>query len=600
MTFPSNQETTLNDITALLDGAPVINQPALSDKPVAASQPADSTPIASATDFAEVEEKKPFARRVGPKTALSAALVGLTIFPLGALFFGMSNSSSQTAETSDVIELEGEEENTYVTAEEYAAQQAELEELRAEKAFATQQVDIEAIDAAGQQKQAQAAAQAAPNKPSTPTKPASTATARTAAPARTSSPTAVRVRAASPAPRPAARPAQVAALPRQSPAASSTSAPSRPIVQQPPVDPFERRAQLQALGSYGAPPPTNGHPTQAASYTQASNPFDSTDDYYVQTIAFETSAPAPVAPVEQPPSAEDLDYQQDAELVLSAAPPEADLSEAEVTPSSELPEAEVALAPVESKADEPKVIEPIDTKDSAVIDPRRFKSSEKSTEQEATAASRTVIETPVVAASVETPVAAAPMAIMPGTSIGANLPYGFSWQEGAPLPEVLLETTEDIMAGGRAVIPAGTQLLARARIDPGSGVVNLQVVGLFGEARDIQIPRSSIIVHSEDGSVLTANASGGPARTGPNVGGFLMESLGNSLGNVISDNDSLAGDIAGGMAETVIDNQMQRSRANAAVRASRSAAQPVVWTLDSRSLRLTFNNYIPLANLRRS
>ena len=175
------------------------------------------------------------------------------------------------------------------------------------------------------------------------------------------------------------------------------------------------------------------------------------------------------------------------------------------------------------------------------------------------------------------------MAIMPGTTAAAELPNGFSWQEGMPLPEVLLLTTEDIMAGEVAVIPAGTQFLAQAQIDPGSGAVAIQIVGLFGEIRNIQIPRSSVIVQAEDGSILTASASGGSSRAaGSNMGGFFMESLRNGVSNVIGSDDSLVTDIAGGMAETLIDNQMKQAQANAAASASRTAAQPIVWTLNSR------------------
>ncbi|MEO0648347.1 MAG: hypothetical protein AAFZ17_19710 [Cyanobacteria bacterium J06650_10] len=70
------------------------------------------------------------------------------------------------------------------------------------------------------------------------------------------------------------------------------------------------------------------------------------------------------------------------------------------------------------------------------------------------------------------------------------------------------------------------------------------------------------------------------------------------LSNVIDSDDNLVTDIAGGMAETLIDNQVERSEANAAARASRTSSQPVVWTLDTRTVRLTFNNFIPISNAR--
>ena len=60
-----------------------------------------------------------------------------------------------------------------------------------------------------------------------------------------------------------------------------------------------------------------------------------------------------------------------------------------------------------------------------------------------------------------------------------------------------------------------------------------------------------------------------------------MESLANSVGNVIDSDDSLVGDLAGGVAETVIDGQVRRSQANANARNARLASQPVVWTLEA-------------------
>lgn len=189
-----------------------------------------------------------------------------------------------------------------------------------------------------------------------------------------------------------------------------------------------------------------------------------------------------------------------------------------------------------------------------------------------------------------------PLAIMPGTSAAAELPYGFSWQEGSPLPEVIILTTEDIMAGEQVVIPVGTQFLGQAQIDPRSGAVAIQIIEMLSET-DMLIPRASILVRSADGSVLTAIASGRAARgSSSNIGGFLIESLGNTLGNVLGNGDSIAGDVAGGVAETVTDNQVERSEANAAARNSRAASQPFVWMMDERSqVSLTFNTYIPLS-----
>ena len=549
VSFPSNSDTQLRDISTLLQGAPVIQQvaPVGNGSETAASTegsvvPSDGSAIATSEDFDKVEEK-PFARKIGPRVIFGAGLALLILLPLAAVFTG-GGSNSNSTQPDEVSAASSEEDGAFVSAEEYAAQQAELEQLRSQQAFIDQQVDAEAIDAAGRQRRQQSTSNPQQAKPSTQTASRSTASTATASrPTRTTAttqPSSVTVRPA-PAPSRAAasssRPAPVTIASR-APAPVNQRPSPQPSAREPePVDPFERRAQLQALGSYGAPPPGSKAVTAQPASDEASNPFET---QYIQTIASKPQAQPAIAtsskeatPIEEAPlTAADLRYEQDAAAVLSP-----DLSEAE---GEQLNEAEAVEA--------------------------------------------------------ELPVATAPTAIMPGTSIKAELPHGFSWQEGAPLPEVVLSTTEDIMAGDRVAIPAGTQFLGQAQIDPSSSAVSIQIVGMFGEA-DIPIPRTSVVVQAEDGSVLTANASGGPSRSsGPNMGGFFMESIGNGLGNIISGDDNLAIDIAGGVAETVIDNQVERSEAIAAARASRISSQPTVWTLDARPIRLTFNNYIPLPN----
>lgn len=568
--FPNDSETQLQDISTLLQGAPVIQQTADSTT----DKPADG--IASAADFEQAAEKKPFSRRLGPKATTGAIISGLIMLPLSFVF--LSGGSKQAENVAGVEEAT--ENSTFVSSEDYAAMQAELEQLRGQQAFIDQQVDADAIDAMGRQKAAAAAATA-----TSPTaKPATTATAAKPkpAPAKPRATTTASSRK-SPAPRssrvvtPAPRPTPVATAPRSS--TPVAQAPVRQITAQPPepVDPFERRAQLQALGTYGTPPPTAQASRPVSSRT--SNPFD-TASAYVQAIAVESPQAQPaflqaqaVAPVETPLTEDELQYQQDADAVLALEPAELN-SEAKSTS----PEPETRDTQRENSRG-----------DSAVIDPRRFRKSDKSQ-----AISSTATSDPAEIAS--------PMAIIPGTNVQAELPYGFSWQEGTPLPEVLMTTTEDIMAGSLTVIPAGTQLLGQAQIDPSSGTVTIQVVGLFGETRDVQIPRTSVVVRAVDGSVLTASASGGDlsrSSSGSDVGGFLMESLANSVGNVIDSDDSLVGDLAGGVAETVIDGQVRRSQANANARNARLASQPVVWTLKPRTVRLTFNNYIPLSSVAR-
>ncbi|MEO0807415.1 MAG: hypothetical protein AAFY33_14015 [Cyanobacteria bacterium J06643_4] len=461
--FPSNNNTRLRDISTLLQGAPVIQQEQADGGAKAGSA------IASAEDFNQVREERPFARKVGPKTLLGAGLSLLIVFPLAAAFMGGGSSSNnqQTAELDSGSSGEG---SAYISPEEYAAQQAELERYRSQQAFIDQQVDAEAINAAGRQQ---------PNATATtePTRPASTASA-TPKPVPPPQPRTVTVS------RPAPAPARVTATPpRPSPVAAPSFA-QRSIRETEPVDPFERRAQLQELGSYGSPPPgTRGTVTQQTRFARSSNPFETP---YIQAIALESPQARPAIttssiPVTEPTESrpltiEELQYEQDAAAVLSAAlPPEAgeDVEAAET--------------------DETETIEGTDQTSEA--------SSGRPT----------------------------PVAIMPGTSARAELSHSISWREGTPLPEVLLLTTEDIMAGELAVIPAGTQFLGQAQIDSSSGAVTIQIVGLFGETRNIQIPRSSILVQAEDGSILTADASGAPSSPGPNMNGFLMESLGNSL-----------------------------------------------------------------------
>ena len=547
--FPNSNETQLQDISSLLEGAPVIQQ-------AAASTNKPASEIASAEDFEQAAEQKPFSRRLGPKATTGAIISGLIMLPLSFIFLG--GDGSEQTENAAVVE-EPAEGNAYVSSEDYAAMQAELEQLRSQQAFINQQVDADAIDAAGRQQQN---AQAKPTaQPATTAKPSPEPRATTVS--------------SRPAPRPAPTPSRVVApAPRFTPVAAS-SQPAR-VIQAPakvaePVDPFERRAQLQALGTYGAPPTAQSSRTVSS---RASNPFE-TANPYIQAIAVEPpqiqpafSRTQPAAPVERPLTEEELQYQQDADAVLAFNTPDVE-SEVE----SEAPKPEVRNA---------------QRRDSAVLDPRRrFEKPE---------------ESPVVASatSSDRTALASPMAIMPGTSTQAELPYGFSWQEGTPLPEVLLVTAEDIMAGGRSVISAGTQFLGQAQVNPDSGVVNIQVVGIFGDTQNIQIPRASVAIQASDGSVLTASASGGASRSSSsNVGGFLIDSLGNSLSNVLSNGDNVLMDISGGLAETIIDEQVERAEANAAARNSRSAAQPTVWTLDPGAVQLTFNNYIPLDSASR-
>lgn len=548
VTFPKSEDTQLRDISSLLHGAPVIQQKSgvsISGKPAHA--------IATANDFAGVEDSKPFARKVGPKILLGSGLSLLLLLPMAGVFMGGSGGSKNKENVAVDSEKAAAEGSTYVSPEDHAAMQAELEEMRSQQAFINQQVDAEAINAAGHQQQHNERAATAPAS----TKPANSAAAQPSTIRTSSSPTPART--ATPAP----RPAPVATAPR-TPAPITRTAAREPEL----VNPFERRAALQALGTYGTSPPVAQSVVAGpASLSKVTNPFE-TDDYYIQTIDFEQpparsgTQQAPVRPVTE----EERLYQQDADSVLTTGG------------STAAPEASVTELPAEVDADTPAQRDI----DAAVLDPRGRTAAITANTQ----SSETVERQP----------STTQMAIMPGTTVAAELPYGFNWQEGTDLPEVLIQTTEDIIAGNRTVIPAGTQFLGQAQIDPSSGSVIIQIVGMFGETQDIQIPRSSVVVKAEDGDILTADASGGPSTPGPNVGGFLMEALGNGLSNVIDSDDGLVTDIAGGVAETYIDNQIDRAEASTAARASSSSARPVVWSLGARPVQMSFNNLIPISS----
>ena len=575
--FPSNGDTQLRDISTLLQGAPVIQQEYSASKP--------GSEIATAEDFAQVEERQPFARKIGPKALLGMGLSLLVIFPLASVFMGGGDGNSNGKQTAEVGEASSEEGGVYMSAEDHAAQQEEIEQLRSQQAFIDQQVDAEAIDAAGRQRQQQSRTNAQQAKPTERT--ASSSGTSTASSAQTTArPSRVAVRPAPVPPRataPTPRPATVTVAARSpAPVAQQPSAQSSARAPEP-VDPFERRAQLQALGSYGAPPPTSRSvATQPASYAQSSNPFET---QYIQAIALLTptaqAQPAILqersyadASVDRPLTEEELQYQQDAADVLAAALPDEAPEKIEGDRADIEDSVAASDTPLRSQRSEPG--------DTAALDPRRGRPEESEKRE----------QPPEVRIGQSAP--AVPSAIMPGTNVEAELPYGFTWQEGTPPPEVVLSTTEDIMAGEQVAIPARTQFLGQAQVDPDSGMVTIQIMGMFGET-DISIPRSSVIVQAEDGSVLTASTSGSPSSPGPNVGGFVMQSLRNGLSNVIDSDDNIATDIAGGVAETIMDNQVERSEANAAARASRASSQPVVWSLDARPIRLTFNNYIPLS-----
>ena len=541
--FPSSDDTQLRDISTLLQDAPVIQQQAASasnGSTNGSAVPAKGSAIATSEDFEQIEEKRPFARKIGPKTIVGAVFALALIIPFSNIFMsgGNRSNSNQIEEVSEVTKAE---DGTYISAEEYAALQAELEQRRSQQAFIDQQVDAEAIDAAGRQRQQQELAKAQQAQSSTQSASSTTASTASRPTPTTTRPSAVTVRPAPAPPRAAtpSRPAPVTIASRGPAPAAQRSSPQAAVRASEPVDPFERRAQLQALGSYGAPPPrASTVAAQPASYSQ-SNPFDS---QYIQAISVEPQVqPAILQETEQVEPLTEVERRYEADAAAVLFPSEGEDSDAAVQ---------------EPDADEADVIEPA-------------------------------------------PPVATPLAILPGTSAEAELSHRLSWQEGGALPEVVLSTTEDIMAGDQAVIPAGTEFLGQARVDPRSGAVTIQIVGMFG-ASSIPIPRASVIVQAEDGGVLTASASGGASRSsGSNMGSFLMRSLSNGLGNVIDGDDNLALDIAGGVAETVIDNQVERSEANARAHASRTASRPVIWTLDTDTVRLVFNNYIPLHSAQR-
>lgn len=489
-------ETTREHLNTLLGGSPVLEATSASDEK-GRNKPA----LATANDFELIDSQRPFAQTVGPKVLLASGLALCLVLPTSIVF-----RTSKKTKSAAVPET-AHQPTQLPTAEpthELEALRQENEAFKAQQAFDTQQLDMEAIEAEGRRKQAQAQAQKQASE------------IPTTAPATAPEPTTVTAQpvAARPAPAPRARLA-----PR--PAATVRS--RRTAM---PVDPYAQRAQLQKLGVYGSPPPVK----QAASNaTLARHPLGMDSGHtFIQalSIAPEPTVAEPTFTREQvakEPTIEDTTYQEDAALVLGNS----------------------WLAPA----------------------------------AEATVASPT-----------ET---APPTAIMPGTTVTAQIPYGFQWRQGLAPPEVLLTLREDIMAGAVVALPAGTQMLASANVDPISGATEMAIKVLFGEG-DIQIPQSSIVVHAEDGSPLIAQRSGGPTIPGPNFGGMVADSLANGLANVINSDDNLAIDIAGGVAEAVIEHKRETAHSRANDRAARVAAQPMIWTLAPGTVRITFNNFVPL------
>ncbi|MEM9004500.1 MAG: hypothetical protein AAGE59_13370 [Cyanobacteria bacterium P01_F01_bin.86] len=512
----SNQQpvTTIEKLNNLLGGAPVLSAAATSEAEI----PQKPT-LATAKDFSQIDEKRPLAHKVMPKLALGSLLATLVVLPM--TIFVKSDKQAEQATVQPETSDEPVAETATDSDSKMEAIKAENEQLKAQQAFTSQQLDIEAIEAEGRRKQAlEAQQQAATQKPQ-PTTTAQPVTVRT-----TTAPRPAPAARPTPAPRPtAARPA---------PQASPPLAPARePIRREIPVDPYAQRTQLQALGVYGSPPPV----AESGNTTLTHNPFEIDNGYeFIQAISIEQS-PVTAAPaisreaVVAETVIEDTQYQEDAALVLEEIP----------------------------------------------LRPNASDSPEETIERDQEANSEVV----------------QPAAILPGTSVTADIPYGFHWRQGVAPPEVMLITSEDIMAGQTVALPAGTQMLARAMVDPASGATELEIMVFFGDD-DIQIPQRSIVVHAEDGSPLVAQSNDSPSTPNPNFSGILADSLSNGLSNVIDSNDNIAVDLAGGVAEAVIENQRDRAEAQAEARTARAAAQPITWTLEPGPVRLTFNNIVPL------
>jgi hypothetical protein len=191
------------------------------------------------------------------------------------------------------------------------------------------------------------------------------------------------------------------------------------------------------------------------------------------------------------------------------------------------------------------------------------------------------------------PVSESAMPILPGEMFKAKIINGVSWSQG-DRPEMALETIEDFAAeSGAVLIPKGTRIMATVNGADDSGTVFTGVSQIFMDS-PLNIPADSLVIQAEDGSVLRADrsSSGGSNGGGLDIGGVFWGSAINAADNVIESDDSLVGDLAGGVGEAVLEDQRERVEERADQREAVVTPQVGVWTLTPRNVQIFVSRLI--------
>jgi hypothetical protein len=200
-----------------------------------------------------------------------------------------------------------------------------------------------------------------------------------------------------------------------------------------------------------------------------------------------------------------------------------------------------------------------------------------------------------VAEVLPSPVSETAIPILPGEMFKAKIINGVSWSQGER-PEMALETIEDFAAeSGAVLIPKGTRIIATVNGADESGSVFTGVSQIYMDSL-LNIPADALVIQAEDGSVLKAEQSteGGASGSGLDIGGVLWGSAINAADNVIESDDSLVGDLAGGVGEAVLQDQRERVDAREEQRTVVTTPQVGVWTLTPRNVQIFVSRLISM------
>jgi hypothetical protein len=184
--------------------------------------------------------------------------------------------------------------------------------------------------------------------------------------------------------------------------------------------------------------------------------------------------------------------------------------------------------------------------------------------------------------------------ILPGEMFKAKIINGVSWSQG-DRPEMALETIEDFATeSGAVLIPKGTRIMATVNGADESGAVFTGVSQIYMDSA-LNIPEDSLIIQAEDGSVLKADSSRQTSNgNGLDLGGIVWGSAVNAADNVIESDDSLMGDLVGGVGEAVLEDQRDRVDARADSREVVTTPQVGVWTLTPRNVQIFVSRLISM------